>query len=168
MTDTLVAVEHTELAAPREVPFREAVMMAQDAITAIPGSVQGEALDKLCPLKHSFAPGIYVREIFIPAGTLMVGKIHKHEHPNFLMSGEVKVITESQGPEHLKAPLSIISPAGTKRCLLAITDVVWITVHENRNNSRDLVEIEDFVIAKSFEEYDQFKQLEASPQKEIL
>jgi len=153
--------------AEKEVPFREAVMKAQEAVDSIPGSVRGEELDRLCPLKHSFAPGIYVREIFIPAGTLMVGKIHKHEHPNFLMSGEVKVITESQGEEILKAPMSIISPSGTKRFLLAITDVVWITVHENSNNSRDLAEIEDFVIAKSFEEYDQFKQIEATPQKEL-
>ena len=30
---------------------------------------------KLCPLKHTFSDGIYVREIFIPAGMFIVGKL---------------------------------------------------------------------------------------------
>ena len=41
--------------------------------------------EKVCPLTHSFSSGIYVREIFIPAGMFVVGKIHKHDHPNFLL-----------------------------------------------------------------------------------
>ena len=66
-----------------------------------------------CPLTHKFAPGVYVREIFIPAGMCVVGKIHKHAHPNFLLKGKVIVITEQGGRELLEAPLSMISPAGT-------------------------------------------------------
>ncbi len=149
--------------------FREEIQKAQDLLISLPSCVQGEDLEKLCPLKHSFAPGVYVREIFIPAGTLIVGKIHKHEHPNFLMSGEVLVITEHGGKEHFKAPLSMISPAGTKRFVYAISDAVWITVHENKDNDQDLKKIEEFVIAKSYEEYEEFKKLEAeTPKKEIL
>jgi len=93
--------------------FREEIQKAQDFLSSVPGAVQGEELEKLCPLKHSFTPGIYVREIFLPKETMIVGKIHKHEHPNFLMSGEVLVVTEGGGKEYLKGPMSIISPAGT-------------------------------------------------------
>ena len=46
------------------------------------------------PLKHSFAPGVYAREMEIPAGTLLIGKIHKHRHHNFLMKGSIIVLTE--------------------------------------------------------------------------
>ena len=53
------------------------------------------------PLKHSFSPGIYARELEIPEGTLLIGKIHKHRHHNFLMKGETIVITESGGMELL-------------------------------------------------------------------
>jgi len=82
------------------------------------------------------------------------------------MSGEVVVITESNGRENLKGPLSMISPAGTKRFVLAVTDTVWITVHSNKEDETDLDKIEDFVIAKTFEEFDEFKRLSAS--KELL
>ena len=114
-----------------------------------------------CPLKHTFSDGIYVREIFIPAGTYIVGKIHKHEHPNFLMSGTVDVVTEA-GVERLVGPLSMISPSGTKRALRAITDLVWITVHHNPTNTQDPKKLEKIVIADSYKEYDRYKKLQGN------
>jgi len=109
-----------------------------------------------CPLKHSFADGIYVREIFIPAGTILTGKIHKHSHPNFLLKGIVDVVTEGAGLERIEGPRSIISEAGTKRALHAITDLVWVTVHLNLTNTEDLKEIEKDVIAENYKEYNRF------------
>ncbi len=111
---------------------------------------------EVMPLKHSFADGIYVREIFIPKGMLIVGKIHKHTHPNFLLQGEVIVVTESGGKERLKAPLSLISAAGTKRVVLSLTDTVWVTVHENPENLRDIAQLEERIIAKDYAAYEQF------------
>jgi len=113
---------------------------------------------KICPLKHSFSDGIYVREISIPAGSLVVGKIHKHDHPNFLLKGEVMVVTED-GMEKLKAPLSMISKPGTKRALYAITDLTWTTIHANPTNTEDLEELEENIIAPTYLEYEKFKQL---------
>lgn len=123
--------------------------------------VQGVELgdNEKCPLKHTFADGVYVREIFIPKGTLIVGKIHKHSHPNFLMKGEVSVVTESGGVERLKAPLSMISPAGTKRIVYAHEDTVWVTVHVTEE--RELEKIEEVVIAKSYEELGETIEIES-------
>lgn len=112
--------------------------------------------NEACPLKHSFSDGIYVREIFIPKGMLLTGKIHKHEHPNFLLKGEVMVLTEIGGTEILKAPCSMISKPGTKRALYAITDLVWTTIHHNPTNTKDLKKLEKIVIAKDYKEYDRF------------
>lgn len=112
----------------------------------------------LCPLKHSFSDGIYVREIFLPKGMMLTGKIHKHEHPNFLMSGKVEVITEGGGYETLVGPIAMISKAGTKRAINVLEDCVWITVHHNPTNTQDLKELEKIVIADSYKEYDRFKQ----------
>lgn len=122
---------------------------------------------ELCPLVHSFADGIYVREIFIPAGTVLTGKIHKHSHPNFLMKGEVDVVTEFGGTERLKAPLYMISKAGTKRIVRAHTDTVWVTVHSNVSNTGDLSKIEDYVIADSYEAYDKFIEAKSSSWNKI-
>ena len=132
--------------------FRQAIKDFEAKIAAIPEHYEGDTDN--CPLKHSFADGVYVREIFIPKGHILTGKIHKHTHPNFLMQGEVVVITEDQGAEHLVAPLSMISSAGTKRVVIALEDTVWITVHVT--DETDLAKIEDYVIAKDYEAYDRY------------
>ena len=111
---------------------------------------------QMCPLKHSFSDGIYVREITIPAGMLIIGKIHKHDHPNFLLKGEVVVVTEGGGIEELKAPCSMISKPGTKRALYAKTELVWTTVHLNPTNTEDLEELEEEIIAPTYKAYDKF------------
>ena len=103
------------------------------------------------PLWHAFAPGAYARTIFIPAGTLVVGKIHKHAHLNILIRGRVSVATE-EGPMELEAPRVMTSKAGTKRVVYAHTAVLWTTIH--LTNKTDIAEIEDEIIAKSYDEYD--------------
>lgn len=119
-----------------------------------------------CPLQHSFIDGVYVRTIEIPAGTMLVGKIHKHSHANILSQGEVLVITEDGGTEHLKGPLTMVSPAGCKRAVKALTNTTWTTIH--RTDETDLDKIEDWVIAKTYEDYEQFKlQGEAMKQIEV-
>ena len=59
------------------------------------------------------------------------------------------VFTEQGGREYLHAPLVMISPAGTKRVVYAMTDVVWTTVHEV-GDERDLTKIEQMLIASDF------------------
>lgn len=109
------------------------------------------------PLKHSFAPGVYAREMEIPAGTLLIGKIHKHRHHNFLMKGSIIVLTEANGVELLQAPLMIVSEEGTQRIGYAITDTVWTTIHENKDNSEDLVVIEERTVVKDKTKYLEYK-----------
>lgn len=107
-----------------------------------------------CPLQHLFAPGVYIRTIFIPKGTVIVGKIHKHSHGNILSQGSVSVMTEGGGVEELTGPISMVSPAGCKRAVYAHTDAVWTTIHPTAET--DLDKIEDEVIAKDFQEYERF------------
>tara|TARA_R110000868_G_scaffold197434_1_gene443579 strand:+ start:1599 stop:2048 length:450 start_codon:yes stop_codon:yes gene_type:complete len=111
-----------------------------------------------CPLKHHFTEGNYAREIFIKEGTVIVGKIHKHPHVNVISQGKCLVATED-GVEELEAPITFISKAGTKRVVLALSDVTWTTVHPT--DETDLDKIEDEVIAKSYKELDSYnKRLE--------
>ena len=109
------------------------------------------------PLKHSFAPGVYAREMEIPAGTLLIGKIHKHRHHNFLMKGSIIVLTEAKGVELLQAPLMIVSEEGTQRIGYAVTDTVWTTIHENEDNSEDLDVIEQRTVVKTKAKYIEYK-----------
>lgn len=141
------------------VPFSEAnPIERQQAILALQEHV-GSLEQTDCPVKHHFAPGNYAREIFIPARTLVVGKIHKHSHVNVISKGRVSVATKS-GIVELEAPCTFVSEPGTKRAVLAITDVVWTTIHPTQET--DLEKIEDEVIAKSYKELELFnrKQIE--------
>lgn len=133
---------------------RDKILAFEEEIKNQPEAFIGDSVH--CPLKHTFTDGIYTREIFIPAGTFISGKIHKHEHPNFLMKGIVEVVTETGGQERIEAPCSMVSPAGTKRALFAVTDLVWITVHHNPTNTQDMEKLEEIVIAKDYEAYELF------------
>lgn len=136
---------------------RKSILDFESQMLAQENAIVGDNV--MCPLKHTFSDGIYVREIFIPAGMYITGKIHKHAHPNFLMSGVVDVVTKD-GRERLYAPCAMISPSGTKRALCAVTDLIWITMHHNPTNTEDLVKLEKNIIAESFEEYDNFERLQ--------
>jgi len=154
MTDALVAVETVELAAPKGVD-RSDIQRFEQELSKVPGAKFGDMEE--CPLTHEFADGVYVRTIFIPKGMIIVGKIHRHAHPNFLMKGKVTVVTEDGGIQRLVAPIAMISPAGTKRVVFTHEDTVWTTVHVTEE--KDLAKIEEVVIAKTYEEFDSQNQL---------
>ena len=137
-----------------KIDARNKIINFENTLKGTDGAFIGD--NDFCPLKHAFSDGIYVREIFIPSGTYIVGKIHKHSHPNFLLSGTVEVITEFNGKETLTGPLSMISSGGTKRALRAITDLRWVTVHLNPTNTQDLAKLEQEIIADSYFEYGKF------------
>lgn len=94
---------------------------------------------------HYFADGMYGRELAIPAGSVVVGKIHRHEHLVQLLSGEATIVTD-QGRERVTGPKTWVSPPGCKRALMTHTDCLFFTVHLNADNTRDLDAIEDYVI----------------------
>ena len=109
------------------------------------------------PLKHIFTTGVYAREIFIPAGTCVTGKIHRHAHLNFISRGHVTVRTKD-GIEELRGPCTMVSSAGTKRALVAHEDTIWTTIHANPTDERDLEKLEAFIIAPDYDA------LESQPQ----
>jgi quercetin dioxygenase-like cupin family protein len=166
MTDlTLKTPEFTH----GDMDKEKALQQAKEELQRVPEGSTREMLYKLqaalyegdevdCPLQHTFAPGAYARTIFIPAGTFVVGKIHKHPHLNILSQGKVTVVTEEGGRETLEGPLTMVSPPGTKRGVYTHTDTTWTTVH--LTDHKDLKEIEQEVIAGSYDEYDKFLQEE--------
>lgn len=81
-----------------------------------------------CPLAHLFAPGVYYREIFMPAGTCVIGKEHLTEHVNIVLSGEVEVFI---GVERklLIGPCTFVSKPGARKALNVIKDTRWVTIH---------------------------------------
>lgn len=96
-----------------------------------------------CPLKHHFAPGVYIREIFMPAGAVVIGKIHKTEHFNIIQRGRVRIF-DPEGALELEGPVTFVSKAGVQKVLYIAEDTVWSTVH--LTDERDLEKLEAALI----------------------
>ncbi len=112
------------------VPFvfhtEEAFDAIEAAISLNPESAKAE---ELLPVKHRFTPGMYIREIFIPAGTLLTSRVHQTEHPFSISLGDVSVFTLGGAVSRLKAPYTGITKPGTRRMLYAHENTIWTTFH---------------------------------------
>jgi quercetin dioxygenase-like cupin family protein len=109
----------------------------------------GESNADSCPLTHHFAPGVYGREILLPKGVRVVGKIHRHAHLNVVVSGRAMVATEF-GKREVKGGDIFVSEPGAKRAVHALEDTVWMTIHPNESNTQDMSAIEEYVIAPDY------------------
>lgn len=101
--------------------------------------------------RHIFSKGLYAREITIPKGTLLTGKIHLTEHINVVSKGDISVLTES-GIERIKAPATIVSKPGTKRIGFTHEETVWTTFHATEETN--LIKLEEMLIAPSHEAFE--------------
>lgn len=125
--------------------IRKDIMALELAMRKHPNVLLGDSF----PLKHSFADGMYIRELSVPANVLFVTKIHKKTHPMFLLKGSVAIYVDGE-VKKVTAPYSFITPAGTKRVVYTYTDIIWTTVH--KTNKINMKKIEKEIIANDFEE----------------
>ena len=145
--------------APVKVKFRETVLAAQNEMQTMIDSGMAESVLEDCTLKHYFTPkdekygcSTYAREIFLPKGSFVIGKIHRHQHLNFISKGKVKVFTEF-GEKYFEAPCTFISEVGLTRAVYAEEDTLWTTVHLTEfEKESDLDKIENEVISPSYDE----------------
>jgi len=132
----------------RRNDFRSKASELQKAIMEIPGT-SGKAIHKINPVKHTFAGGCYIREIYNPANELIITKIHKKEHPFFLMKGEMSILTE-EGIQHIKAPYQGITKIGTKRVIYTHEECIFTTVHSTNNTT--ISEAEEEIACTRYED----------------
>ena len=51
--------------------------------------VKGDS--EVFPLKHTFTDGIYIRQMSMKKDSFVIGKIHRHNHVWFLLTGKISV-----------------------------------------------------------------------------
>ena len=110
---------------------------------------------KIAPIKHTFADGVYVRQMDMKKDTVVVGAIHKHLHVWFLLTGHVTIATEDSTEDYM-APCYIVSSPGVKRAIYAIEDSIFVNIHKNPSNTKDIDKLEKEIVALSYEEYEQY------------
>lgn len=127
-----------------------------------------------CPLVHIFTPGMYVRQIFMPKGSLITSKIHKTEHPFIVSMGAVEVSIDGGSAQLIKAPYTGVTQPGTRRILLIQEDCVWTTFHalpfikgdENELSVSEQLEVVEKIEALILEPYE--NKLLEQKQQEVL
>lgn len=122
-------------------------------IDALEAAVLAELPPVEIPVKDYFSKGVYAREIFIPKGTVITGKIHKYTNLNIMSQGEMSVMTD-EGIKRVKAPFTIVSPPGTRRVAYAHEDTIWTTIHGT--DKTDVDEIEAEFVAQTPKDYQLF------------
>jgi len=107
------------------------------------------------PLKHSFADGIYVRQMSMKKDSAVIGAIHNHLHVWFLLTGNITVATENSTEDYI-APCYVIATPGVKRVIYANEDSIFVNIHKNPTNTQDLNELEAEIVSKNYEEYEKY------------
>ena len=128
-----------------KIKVRDKIAHLEDAIKARPDNLGPDPF----PLEHSFAPGLYARQVTCPAGAIIVTKLHKTEHFIFMLKGRVQVVTED-GAKEIIAPCMFKNPVGAKRAVHILEETVWVNVHHNPENIEDLNKLEDALIAEDY------------------
>jgi len=133
------------IAKQKQENFRKNVIAFEEKVKNTPGALGADPF----PLEHSFADGLYIRKLTVPAKTLTVTKIHAVNHAFFLMKGTVLIQTD-EGIKKITAPSQGITKAGTQRVIYHVDEVIFTTVHSTKEIDIEKIEIE--VIAKDFDE----------------
>jgi len=106
--------------------------------------LKGEQVE--CPVYHHFSPGLYVREVNLPAGCVAIGHRQKTEHLNIFLKGKVSIVNDDGTTSLLEAPLLFTGQPGRK-CGYVHEDVVWLNVYPTTET--DIEALESMFLDKS-------------------
>ena len=127
-----------------EVAFANKIFALEEATKQLATATDGKEFTS-----HHFAPGVYVREFFLPKGMYFTSKIHETTHLLIVASGKTAIISD-KGREIIEGPTVLTTVPGTKRAVYGIEDTTFFTVHVS--DETDLDKLEDNIIAKDFVE----------------
>ena len=137
------------------IEFENALISNADGINIEGAGKHVLTSSKLAPIKHTFADGVYIRQMDMLKGSVVVGAIHKHLHVWFLLTGCVTVTTEDTTEDYV-APCYVVSTPGVKRVILANENSIFVNVHKNPSNTQDIDQLEKEIVALNYKEYEEY------------
>jgi hypothetical protein len=111
------------------------------ALFAVPVAAVEAALARLpqldMPVRHFFLPGLFARELTIPAGTLLTGRRYLVPHLFMVSAGQITVWGDGVAPAVLEAPFTAHGSPGTRRIGYAHRETVCTTILVHPSKERD-------------------------------
>lgn len=98
-----------------------------------------------CPVRHFFAPGLYAREMSIPAGTVVTGAVHKTENLIVVSKGRLRIVTED-GTKEVSAGDTLTCKVGMKNAVVALEDSRWTNFMVNPTNETDTDKLVEMLV----------------------
>lgn len=105
-----------------------------------------------CPVAHHFGPGIYIREVTLPAGIFAVGHAQKFDHLNIMLTGKVAIVDEGK-VRVLEAPMIFTGKPGRKVGYV-IETCVWQNVYATEETNIDALEAYYLDKSENWKAYD--------------
>ena len=112
----------------------EPVTSKIDAVEAM--MLDAEQID--CPVSHHFGPGIYIREVFMPAGAYIMGHAHKCENMNVMIKGKMAVVVDGIASV-IEGPCIFTGGPGRKFAYI-IEDTIFQNVYATNETDVDVIE----------------------------
>ena len=81
-----------------------------------------------CPVRHIFGPGVYIREVTLPADTYAIGHHQNFAHLNVMIKGRVRMHREDGSTFELVAPQTFVGQPGRKAGYV-IEDTIWQNIY---------------------------------------
>jgi hypothetical protein len=134
--------------------FRDWIVEIENKMKCVDGCLDRHSENSPIGLGHSFTPGLYSREIFMPAGSLIISRIHLWEHPYVISCGRVSVYDGVDIVE-ISAPYHGITKAGTKRILYVHEDTTWTTFHITDKTTFEEIDADGVITCDTFKDFEQ-------------
>tara|TARA_B110000902_G_scaffold199106_1_gene226019 strand:+ start:1135 stop:1605 length:471 start_codon:yes stop_codon:yes gene_type:complete len=141
---------------------REKILKLEESLLCIADgiNVEGDGKhiltdSKIAPIKHTFADEVYIRQMDMKKDSVVVGAIHNHLHVWFLLTGHVTVVTEDATEDYV-SPCYVVSTPGVKRVIRANEDSIFVNVHKNPTNTRDVSKLEKEIVSLNYKEYEEY------------
>jgi len=159
MSKTIIKSNNKELSTfTSDLENLQNLFIENNHVEGIYGDGKNLVNNEMFRIENEFSDQLYMRKMYMPKECVVISAMHHTEHFWFLLKGRILVTTDGEQIEHI-APCYEKSMKGAKRLILSLEDSLFINVHKNPTNTRDMKEVEESLYSITIEEYNKKEKL---------
>lgn len=102
-----------------------------------------------CNVVHAFAPGIYIRQVTLPAGAMVIGHRHRSAHLNIMLKGRMTLFNDDGSRSELIAPVVCVAQPGRKTAFVH-EEVIWLNLYATDETDAEKIEAEILDVSETW------------------